>query len=133
VFKRLLIRGAVFAGVVLGTVLLVASCGVSLWESAAASQARKDREAKLRAALAPMVADVPQVDWVEFNDGNVYVGLRERPPDLSSRLRVWALEASRAIGDSVCVWAVEGERPGWRPGDGPRYERVTARRGKIED
>ena len=130
--KRFFITGVVLAGVVPTGMLFVAWYGVSLWESAAASQARKDREAKLRAALGP-VADTPQVDWVEFNDGNVYIGFRERPPDLSGRLRAWALVGSRAAGSGVCVWAVKGGGPGWRPGDGPCYEKVTARRGRIED
>jgi hypothetical protein len=43
-----------------------------------------------------------------------------------------AKRANDAFGLGVHVWAVDGTKKGWRPGDGPYYEEVTARHGKIE-
>ena len=89
------------------------------------------REQKLRNEL-QYLNDIKEISWFEVDDNDVYIGFRTRPNDLSLILRGAALRANKAINFGVHVWGVKSSQKGWRPGQGPYYEEVTARYGKIE-
>lgn len=76
--------------------------------------------------------DIPEIGWFEVDGNNVYIGFKTVPSDLSLIIRGAALRANKAIDFGVHVWAVKASQKGWRPGQGPYYEEVTARHGKIE-
>jgi len=89
------------------------------------------RAEKIRASL-EYLQDVPEVAWVEIQDNNVYLGFNQRPDDLRPIMAGAALNANKATGFGVHVWAVPETQRGWRSGDGPYWLEVTARHGKIE-
>ena len=78
------------------------------------------------------LANLAEVDWLDFEGGNVYVGFAERPPDLASIVNSAAAVASKAHGRKVHIWAVDGGAPGWRPGDGPVMCEASVRMGMPE-
>jgi len=92
------------------------------------------KEENLRTAL-NYLNEINEVQWIEFDRNTVYIGFNPRPSDLSLILRGAALRGNDAIDFGVHVWAIDANRfnRGWRPGDGPYFEEVTARYGKIQD
>lgn len=76
--------------------------------------------------------DIEEISWYEVDGNTVYIGFKTRPSDISMILRGAALRANNAINFGAHVWGIKASNKGWRPGDGPYYEAVTARYGKIE-
>ena len=77
--------------------------------------------------------DIPEVEWVEVDGNDVYIGFKERPSDLKLIIHAAAINGNRAHGFGVHVWAVDAKYAGWRPGAGPYWCTATARHGKITD
>ena len=80
---------------------------------------------KLKTALTYLTEKVPEIDWVEFQDNDVYIGFNKRPDDLDAVLAAAALNGNRAINFGVHVWAVDSKQKHWRPGKGPYWKEVT--------
>ncbi|MEW6670186.1 MAG: hypothetical protein AB1427_00700 [Thermodesulfobacteriota bacterium] len=76
--------------------------------------------------------DIPEIAWVRIERNNVYIGFKERPPDLNNIVNAAAVHGNRAYGFGVHVWAIEAKYPNWKPGDAPFYCEATARQGKLE-
>ena len=76
---------------------------------------------------------IDEVEWIDFDKNNVYIGFERRPADLAAIVNAAAVIGNRAYGFGVHVWAVNAKRPGWRPGDGPYYCEATARYGELKD
>jgi len=76
--------------------------------------------------------DIEEIAWYEVDGNDIYIGFNRRPNDISFILRGAALRANKVTNFGVHVWGVNANQKGWRPGDGPYYEEVTARYGEIE-
>ncbi len=63
--------------------------------------------------------DLSQVSWLDIEGGNVFIGFDQRPSDLAAIVNTAAGVAYKTYGKKVHVYAVQGGKPGWRPGDGP--------------
>lgn len=109
----------------------VALAGMALLALLACGSSSEKDNTALRERLA-YLSNLAEVEWVDFDGGNVYVGFGRRPPDLATVINTAAAVANKAHGSTVHVWAVAGGEPGWRPGDGETYCHVTARMGMIE-
>ena len=90
------------------------------------------RQAMLTQRLAYLTEDVAEIEWVEVESNDVYIGFREVPKDMDLILRFAAVHGSNAINYGVHVWAVPSQSRGWRPGGGFYYAEITARNGKVE-
>lgn len=106
----------------------IVAAGVFL---ACGSEPEVDNSA-LRERLA-YVENLSEVAWLEFDGGDVYIGFSRRPPDLANIVNTAAVAGHQAHGARVTVWAVDGGAPGWRPGDGEPFCKVTIRLGSIEE
>ena len=96
--------------------------------------AQNEREAKVKSAIPSSIVEMDEVDWVEYDDNEVYVGFNKFPSDLKPMINVWALQANRALDFGVRVFAVLNAPKGWRPGDKSAGLYIgAARHGKIED
>jgi len=78
------------------------------------------------------LSDIPEISWVEFDGNNVYIGFKERPPDLRAIINAAAVHGNRALGFGVHVWAVPESQKGLYSGFNSYYCTATARYGKIE-
>ena len=57
------------------------------------------------------LANLDEVEWLDFQGGEVYVGFRERPPDLGITMASAVTAASKAHGNrKVRVVAVDGAK-----------------------
>lgn len=74
------------------------------------------REKTLRNELA-YLAMLPDVQWVEFEKNQVYIGWKNKPPDFAEINHQAAIKGNKAIGFKVVVWSVRADQQGWRPGD----------------
>ena len=93
-----------------------------------------EREAKVKSAIPPSIVDMDEVDWVEYDGNEVYVGFNMFPSDLKPMINAWAVQANLALDFGVRVFAVLNAPKGWRPGDKSAGLYVgAARHGKIED
>lgn len=96
--------------------------------------AQNEREAKVKSAIPPSIVEMDEVDWVEYDDNEVYVGFNRFPSDLKPMINAWAVQANWALGFGVRVYAVLNAPKGWRPGAPSAGLYVgAARHGKIED
>lgn len=93
-----------------------------------------EREAKVKSAIPPSIVDMDEVDWVEYDGNEVYVGFNKFPSDLKPMINAWALQANWALDFGVRVFAVLNAPKGWRPGDKSNGLYIgAARHGKIEN
>lgn len=117
-------------------ILLVLLCTSFIADSPGGPASRfssdADHENQLNTVLGG-ISTMPEVAWVRFDRNTVYVGFRERPPDLHALIRAWALQGNFAINFGCHVWAIDGTQAGrdWEPGDTGLWAEVTARYGKI--
>jgi hypothetical protein len=97
---------------------------------------KSSREEIIRSDLSYLMDKkvAPEIEWMDVDGNNVYIGFKKAPRDLSIIIRAAALSCNKAINFGCHVWAVpsNSNRP-WRPGAGRYYEEVTARYGRIED
>lgn len=99
------------------------------------------REATIRQELRYLTQEVPglasgvvkEIAWIDVSSNNVYIGFSSVPADMSFIIRGAAIRCNRAINVGCHVWALpaNSKRP-WRGGDGPYFEEVTARNGRVE-
>lgn len=92
------------------------------------------REEQARHALAYLTQEVPEIEWVEIDRNEAFVGFRRIPADLDLVMVAAALNANRATQFGFHVWAVDTRvaSQGWRPGRPGLVCEVTARHGKVE-
>lgn len=103
-------------------------------ESTGQTSKYADNEAKVKKAIPPSIVEMDEVDWVEYEDNEVYVGFNMFPSDLKPMINMWALAANRELNFGVRVFAVLKAPKGWRPGTPCAGLYIgAARHGKIEN
>ena len=96
--------------------------------------AKDEQEVKVKSAIPPSIVDMDEVDWVEYDGNEVYVGFNKFPSDLKPMINAWAVQANWKLDFGVRVFAALNAPKGWRPGD--KCDGVyigSARHGKIEN
>ena len=94
---------------------------------------KQKTEQIIQTKIPPSIIDMDEVDWVEYDGNDVYVGINKVPSDLKTMINAWAIQANQALGRGVHVWAVHNAPKGWRPGDqSDGFYNATARDGVIK-
>ena len=85
-----------------------------------------NRQAILERELS-YLQDIPEVQWVRFEDNTVHIGVSPLPGDIAMIAQAAAVIGNRAIDFGVHVWV--------HPANDPNkfYGETTARYGKISD
>lgn len=97
--------------------------------SSGGGQQISPQETILRKTLS-YLSTLEDVEWVHFENNNVYIGFTRPPPDLEIVLGMAAVKGNRAINFGVHVWGVPASAT---PGSVDRiYGEKTARYGKVE-
>ncbi len=106
---------------------------VKLTPSEEESAACRQRiESTIQSAIPPSIAEMDEVDWVEYEGREVYIGFNVWPDDIQTMISAWAIQANKALDRRVSVIAVLNEDNGWRMGERvQRYVMITARDGEI--
>lgn len=86
----------------------------------------------LRQRLA-YLEDLAQIEWVEFEGGDVYLGFHQRPSEFKSIVNTATAAGHKAHGRSVTVWAVAGAASGWRPSEGGVLCKASAALGSVRE
>ncbi len=89
-----------------------------------------DHARMLREKLA-YLNELPDIEWVEFEQNSVYIGWKRLPEDFIEINHQAALKGNAAIDFGAHVWSVPAKSTRWRPGHGAYYCETTARKGKI--
>ena len=76
--------------------------------------------------------DIPEIQWWEVVQNNIYISFSSAPNDYENIIRVAAMKGNKKIDFGVHVWALENQPAGWRPGHSPYLGEVTARYGEFE-
>jgi len=91
------------------------------------------KEEKILANRLAYLHEIPEIDWIEIEDNNVYIGFNSLPEDWRIIVNAAAVHGNKAINFGCHAWAVDARYRGWRPGDGPFYGEASARYGKLEE
>jgi len=86
-------------------------------------------------ALAYLSTDVEEVQWLDFDGNDLYIGFRPIPGDLCTVIGGAAFRGNQATNFGYHVWAVDASKAakGWRPGDPAGLIcMATARHGESE-
>ena len=90
----------------------------------------KENETVLQRRLAYLTS-IPEVDWVKFDDNNVYVGFSSYPTDGNLIIKFAAVNGNEAINFGCHVWAVHANQannpPYYGTMSGKLYDEATAR------
>ena len=129
--KRSGLKTFLVVTVAIAVLIVIVMIATGSGEGSSSGPSRSNRENILRREL-HYLSELEDVEWVEFDGNDVYIGFTRRPADLEAVLRAAALNGNRAIDFGVHVWAAPAADKGWRPGSGQYYAEVTARNGKIE-
>ena len=88
---------------------------------------RKDHDALVKSL--DYLYDISDIQWVEIDRNNVYIGFISKPDDIGSIVRGAALKGNKAYGFGVHVWAMNANDD-WQSSS-KYYCTASARRGKI--
>lgn len=94
----------------------------------------KENETVLQRRLAYLM-DIPEVDWMRFEDNSVYIGFNVYPTDGEVIIKFAAVHGNNAINFGCHVWAVHSSQLNNPPYYGTMsdkwYGEATARYGRI--
>jgi hypothetical protein len=78
------------------------------------------------------LTDLAEIDWVDFEGGNIYVGFNRKTGELPNIVNTAVAIAHKTHGKKVHLYAVDGGQPGWRLGDGPLFCEARMNMGSLQ-
>ena len=95
----------------------------------------EENEAVLQRSLAYLM-EIPEINWVRFDNNNVYIGFSSYPTDGNLIIKFAAVHGNKAINFGCHVWAVPTNQvsnpPYYGTMSGKWHDEATARYGRIE-
>lgn len=86
---------------------------------------------KLLAESLEYLKEVPEIEWIRFDEKNVILGWKGIPGKFTAVNRRAAVKASQATGHTVSIWSVRHFQKDYKVGRGTYICNTTADRGKV--